>query len=195
MVPRGDVAHFAPAGYSVMLGLWDEPEKTTACSMPRLWGVFGCTTSYPIIDFRGFIATSSVRIRTFDPAVRTSPRGDLRSFCFRHPISWMFRSSASPTDRYGEELCAWISASPGDSDRRRVRTLFMPVGTQDPALRRVRREFPMTVTGKIQNFMMPMRRSKLGLKGCEVRREEIADPRTHCELSAAIARATQGRMV
>jgi fatty-acyl-CoA synthase len=60
-----------------------------------------------------------------------------------------------PDVRYGEELCAWIVAKPGqtvDEDSVRAFCQGRIAHYKVPRYMRFVREFPMTVTGKIQKF-------------------------------------------
>ncbi len=83
---------------------------------------------------------------------------EIEEFLYTHPDVEDVQVIGVPDERYGEELCAWVrmrdGAEPLDADgaarvrHRQARAL------QDPALRLVVDEFPMTVTGKIRKVEM-----------------------------------------
>ncbi len=71
-------------------------------------------------------------------------------------------------DRYGEELCAWIKVRAGESlSGEEIRAFCHGQIAHNKIPRYVEfvDEFPMTVTGKIQKFLMRETvEAKLGLK-------------------------------
>ena len=82
---------------------------------------------------------------------------EIEEFLFTHPKIEDVQSSACPTRKYGEELCAWIRLRPAENARRRGDQRLLPRPDrplQDPALCPLRRQFPMTVTGKVQKFKL-----------------------------------------
>ncbi|HEX4114036.1 MAG TPA: AMP-binding protein, partial [Stellaceae bacterium] len=62
-----------------------------------------------------------------------------------------------PDPKYGEELCAWVKLKPGESETAETIQAFCKnqiAHYKIPRYIRFVDAFPMTVTGKVQKFMM-----------------------------------------
>jgi len=154
IVPRGETGEFCTRGYSVMLGYWDDPERTAEAIDAAGWMYTG--------DLATMDADGYVRIvgRLKDMVIRGGeniyPR-EVEEFLFGHPKVLDVQIVGVPDARYGEELCAWIRLRDGEDAtvediyafcRGRIshykipRYVFFVDG------------FPMTITGKVQKFAM-----------------------------------------
>ena len=168
MVPRGQRGELCTRGYSVMLGYWDEPEKTAEVLDAQGWMHTG---DIAIIDAEGYC---NIVGRIKDMVIRGGenlyPR-EIEEFLYRHPKIQDVQIFGVADDRYGEELCAWIRTRARRNAHRRRGPRLLPRPDrpqQDPRYVEFVDEFPMTVTGKIQKFLMREAvEAKLGLKAAK----------------------------
>jgi fatty-acyl-CoA synthase len=168
VVPRGERGELCTRGYSVMLGYWDEPEKTTDVLDAQGWMHTG---DIAIIDSEGYC---NIVGRIKDMVIRGGenlyPR-EIEEFLFRHPKILDVQIFGVADDRYGEELCAWIRPRSGETltaDEVRAFCQGQIAHNKIPRYVEFVDEFPMTVTGKIQKFVMrDAVEAKLGLKAAK----------------------------
>jgi fatty-acyl-CoA synthase len=153
-VPRGETGEFCTRGYSVMLGYWDEPEKTADAIDQGRWMHTGDLAT---MDDDGYC---NIVGRIKDMVIRGGenvyPR-EIEEFLYGHPDIADVQVVGVPDARYGEELCAWVvmrgGAELSDEDVRefcRGRLAHFKV----PRYVVFTDGFPMTVTGKVQKFKM-----------------------------------------
>ncbi|HEX7760041.1 MAG TPA: AMP-binding protein [Caulobacteraceae bacterium] len=154
VTPRGAPGEICTRGYSVMLGYWDDPEKTAEAIDPEGWMHTG---DIGVIDDEGY---GNVVGRIKDMVIRGGenlyPR-EIEEFLYRHPKIADVQVVGVPDERFGEELCAWIRLHPGETaDESEVRTFCQGQIAHYKIPRYVRfvDEFPMTVTGKVQKFLI-----------------------------------------
>ena len=168
VVPRGQRGELCTRGYSVMLGYWDEAEKTADVLDAQGWMHTG---DIAIIDAEGYC---NIVGRIKDMVIRGGenlyPR-EIEEFLYRHPKIQDVQIFGVADDRYGEELCAWIRTRPGETlTAEEVRAFCHGQIAHNKIPRYVEfvDEFPMTVTGKIQKFLMREAvEAKLGLKAAK----------------------------
>jgi fatty-acyl-CoA synthase len=168
VVPRGERGELCTRGYSVMLGYWDEPEKTRDVLDANGWMHTG---DIAIIDAEGYC---NIVGRIKDMVIRGGenlyPR-EIEEFLYRHPKIQDVQIFGVADDRYGEELCAWIRTRPGETlttDEVRAFCQGQIAHNKIPRYVEFVDEFPMTVTGKIQKFLMREAvEAKLGLKAAK----------------------------
>jgi fatty-acyl-CoA synthase len=168
VVPRGMRGELCTRGYSVMLGYWDEPEKTRDVLDANGWMHTG---DIAIIDAEGYC---NIVGRIKDMVIRGGenlyPR-EIEEFLYRHPKIQDVQIFGVADDRYGEELCAWIRTRPGEAltaDDVRAFCHGQIAHNKIPRYVEFVDEFPMTVTGKIQKFLMrDAVETKLGLKAAK----------------------------
>ena len=82
---------------------------------------------------------------------------EIEEFLYTHPDIVDAQVIGVPDEKYGEELMAWVRLRPGaELDRGRAprRSARAARVLQDPAIRDLVEDFPMTVTGKVQKFKM-----------------------------------------
>ena len=166
-VERGEPGELCTKGYSVMLGYWQEPEKTDEA-----------------IDADGWMHTGDLAVmredgycnivgRIKDMVIRGGeniyPR-EIEEFLYTHPDILDAQVVGVPDERYGEELCAWIrmreGAQPLDAEAVRAFASGKLAHYKIPRYVRVVEEFPMTVTGKVRKVEMREKSvAELGLGG------------------------------
>ena len=154
VVPPGTPGELCTRGYSVMLGYWDEPEKTAAAIDADGWMHSG---DLAVIDGDGY-ATIVGRLK--DMVIRGGeniyPR-EIEEFLYAHPAVEDVAVVGVPDDRMGEELCAWIrlrAGMAGDEEEVRAFCRGRIAHYKVPRYVRFVDEFPTTVTGKVQKYLI-----------------------------------------
>ncbi|MES2196359.1 MAG: AMP-binding protein [Pseudomonadota bacterium] len=168
IVPRGERGELCTHGYSVMLGYWDEPEKTADVLDASGWMHTG---DIAIIDNEGYC---NIVGRIKDMVIRGGdnlyPR-EIEEYLYRHPKIQDVQIFGVADARYGEELCAWIRVRSGETltaDEVRGFCQGQIAHNKIPRYVEFVEEFPMTVTGKVQKFLMrDAVEAKLGLKAAK----------------------------
>jgi fatty-acyl-CoA synthase len=168
IVKRGERGELCTRGYSVMLGYWDEKEKTGEVLDAAGWMHTGDLAT---IDDAGYC---NIVGRIKDLVIRGGenlyPR-EIEEFLYRHPKIQDVQIFGVADSRYGEELCAWIRVRPGETlTAEEVRAFCDGQIAHNKIPRYVEfvDEFPMTVTGKIQKFVMrDAVEQRLGLKAAK----------------------------
>jgi fatty-acyl-CoA synthase len=154
IVPRGTPGQLLTRGYLVMLGYWDDEEKTREAIDPARWMKTGDLAT---IDDQGYC---NIVGRIKDMVIRGGenvyPR-EIEEFLYRHPKIQDVQVIGVPDRRYGEELCAWVRLREGENaTAEEIREFCRGQIAHYKIPRYVRfvESFPMTVTGKIQKFAM-----------------------------------------
>jgi fatty-acyl-CoA synthase len=154
VVPRGTSGEFCTRGYSVMLGYWDDPERTAQAIDDAGWMRTGDLAT---MDADGYC---NIVGRIKDMVIRGGenvyPR-EIEEFLYRHPKIQDVQVFGIPDERYGEELCAWVKLRAGETlTADEVREFCRDQIAHYKVPRHIRfvEEFPMTVTGKMQKFIM-----------------------------------------
>jgi fatty-acyl-CoA synthase len=157
IVPPGTPGEFLTRGYSVMLGYWNDPDKTREAIDAAGWMHTG---DMGTLDAEGY---GNVVGRIKDMVIRGGeniyPR-EIEEFLYRHPGISDVQVFGVPDERFGEELCAWIKPKGGaDISEKEVRDFCREriAYFKIPRYIRFVDEFPMTVTGKMQKFVMRQR--------------------------------------
>ncbi|MDN0076361.1 AMP-binding protein [Crenobacter sp. SG2303] len=164
IVPRGETGELLTRGYSVMLGYWGDEERTREVVDAAGWMHTG---DLAVIDEDGFC---NIVGRAKDMVIRGGenvyPR-EIEEFLYRHPKIQDVQVIGVPDDRYGEELCAWIRLRDGESateDEIRAFCQGQIAHYKIPRYILFVDAFPMTITGKIQKYLMRQAsKEKLGL--------------------------------
>ncbi|OFJ53389.1 AMP-binding protein [Mycolicibacterium grossiae] len=154
-VPRGTPGEFCTRGYSVMLGYWNDPEKTAEAIDPDGWMHTG---DLAVMRDDGY-CTVVGRIK--DMVIRGGenvyPR-EIEEFLYTHPDVEDAQVIGVPDPTYGEEVCAWIRMKPGRPPLDAPAVQAFAAGRlahyKIPRYVHVADEFPMTVTGKIRKVEM-----------------------------------------
>lgn len=154
VVPRGVQGEILSRGYSVMKGYWNDEERTAEARDTEGWMHTG---DLGIIDDEGYCKITG---RSKDMIIRGGeniyPR-EIEEFLYTHPAIADVQVFGIPDERYGEEICAWILKKPGHDVDLAILKEFCAgqiAHFKVPRFVRIVDEFPMTVTGKIQKFVM-----------------------------------------
>ncbi len=154
VVPRGMPGELCTRGYSVMLGYWDDPERTGEVIDGARWMHTG---DLAVIDADGYCRIVG---RLKDMIIRGGenvyPR-EIEEFLYTHPKVQDVQVFGVPDAKFGEQSCAWIHLREGCAaseaeiqDYCRHHLAYYKV----PHYVRFVDAFPMTVTGKVQKYLM-----------------------------------------
>jgi fatty-acyl-CoA synthase len=154
-VPRGTPGELCTRGYSVMLGYWDEPEKTAEVLDQARWMHTG---DLAVMDAEGYL---NIVGRIKDMVIRGGenvyPR-EVEEFLYTHPDVVDAQVIGVPDERYGEELMAWVrlreGAAPLTAEAVREFCAGRLAHYKVPRYVKVVEAFPMTVTGKVRKVEM-----------------------------------------
>ena len=154
VVDQGRPGELCTRGYSVMLGYWNEPEKTAEAVDPAGWMHTGDLAT---MDEAGYLRIVG---RIKDLVIRGGeniyPR-EVEEFLYTHPDVADVQVVGVPDPRYGEELLAAVRLRPGATateDELREFCRGRIAHYKVPRYVRFVDEFPMTVTGKVQKYKM-----------------------------------------
>jgi fatty-acyl-CoA synthase len=154
IVPRGVSGELCTRGYSVMQGYWGDPARTSQVLDEAGWMHTG---DLGVIDAEGYC---NIVGRIKDMIIRGGenvyPR-EVEEFLFKHPKIQGVACFGVPDPRFGEELCAWIQLRSGvtaGAEEIKQYCRGQIAHYKIPRYFEFVDEFPMTVTGKIQKFIM-----------------------------------------
>ena len=154
VVPIGKPGELCTRGYSVMLGYWNNPTASAEAIDQARWMHTGDLAT---MDAEGYI---NIVGRIKDMIIRGGenvyPR-EVEEFLYTHPGVSDVQVIGIPDAKYGEEIMAWIKPKPGFTltaeelkDFCRGKIAHYKI----PRYFKFVDAFPMTVTGKIQKFIM-----------------------------------------
>jgi len=161
-VPRGEPGEFCTKGYSVMLGYWNDPEKTAEAIDADGWMHTG---DLAVMREDGY---ANIVGRIKDMVIRGGeniyPR-EIEEFLYTHADVEDVQVVGVPDAKYGEELCAWIRIRPGatplDAEAVKAFATGKLAHYKIPRYVMLVDEFPMTVTGKIRKIEMRERSTEI----------------------------------
>jgi fatty-acyl-CoA synthase len=150
-VERDAVGELCTRGYSVMLGYWNQPEKTAEVIDADGWMHTGDLAQ---MDENGYIQITG---RSKDMVIRGGeniyPR-EIEEFLYTHPDIQDAQVIGVPDDKYGEELMAWIVLRDGaeilTAEHISVFAAKKLARQKIPRYVHTIDSFPMTVTGKVR---------------------------------------------
>jgi len=153
-VARGESGEFQTRGYSVMEGYWNEAEKTAQAIDAEGWMHTG---DLAVMDVDGYVnITGRIKDLIIRGGENISPR-EIEEFLYGHPDIIDVQVVGVPDEKFGEEVCAFIQARDGASvDTDAVREFCQGKIAHYKVPRYVLsiEDFPMTVTGKIQKYLL-----------------------------------------
>jgi fatty-acyl-CoA synthase len=154
LVERGQPGELCTRGYSVMLGYWDNPAATAQAIDAARWMHTGDLAT---MDADGYV---NIVGRIKDMIIRGGenvyPR-EVEEFIYTHPSVSDVQVIGVPSERYGEEVMAWVKPRPGCAVDAAALEAFCRgriAGYKVPRYWKIVDAFPMTVTGKVQKFRM-----------------------------------------
>jgi fatty-acyl-CoA synthase len=154
VVPRGQPGELCSRGYIVMLGYWNNEEATRQAIDSGRWMHTGDLAT---MDGDGYL---NIVGRIKDMIIRGGeniyPR-EVEEFLYTHPDVADVQVIGVPSERYGEEVMAWVRLREGANATGDELTAFCRgrIATfKIPRYWKLVDEFPMTVTGKVQKFKM-----------------------------------------
>jgi len=154
VLPRGVAGELCTRGYCVMLGYWGDAEATAASIDTARWMHSGDLAT---MDDEGYV---SIVGRIKDLIIRGGeniyPR-ELEEFLFTHPDIAEAQVIGVPCEIYGEQVMAWVRPKPGaelDEEGIRVYCRGRIAHFKVPKFVKIVDSFPMTVTGKVQKYVM-----------------------------------------
>ncbi|WP_067800922.1 AMP-binding protein [Actinomadura formosensis] len=154
-VPRGTPGEFCTRGYSVMLGYWDEPDRTAEAIDAARWMHTG---DLAVMDAGGYVnITGRIKDMVIRGGENIYPR-EIEEFLYTHPDIVDAQVIGVPDEKYGEELMAWVRLREGAAGLTAAELRAFCEGRlahyKIPRYVHVVDEFPMTVTGKIRKVQM-----------------------------------------
>ena len=163
-LPRGEAGEFCTKGYSVMLGYWNEPDKTAEAIDEAGWMRTG---DIGVMDDDGYVTiTGRIKDMVIRGGENIYPR-EVEEFLYTHPDILDAQVIGVPDAKYGEELMAWVRLKPGRDDLTAEQVREFATGKlarhKIPRYVHVVDEFPMTVTGKVRK--VDMRKTSIDILG------------------------------
>jgi fatty-acyl-CoA synthase len=154
-VPRGTPGELCTRGYSVMLGYWDEPDKTAEAIDAARWMHTG---DLAVMDDEGYVSiTGRIKDMVIRGGENVYPR-EVEEFLYSHPDILDAQVIGVPDAKYGEELMAWVRLRPGaeplTAEALREFCSGRLAHYKIPRYVHLVDEFPMTVTGKVRKVQM-----------------------------------------
>ncbi|MFL6122694.1 AMP-binding protein [Actinophytocola sp.] len=154
-VPRGTPGELCTRGYSVMLGYWEQPDKTAEAIDNARWMHTG---DLAIMDDEGYLnITGRIKDMVIRGGENIYPR-EIEEFLYTHPDILDAQVIGVPDERNGEELMVWIRMKEGATPLTAEAIHQFCQGKlahyKVPRYVHVVDEFPMTVTGKIRKVEM-----------------------------------------
>ncbi|CCA90596.1 AMP-binding protein [Novosphingobium sp. PP1Y] len=153
-LPIGEQGEYCSRGYAVMLGYWEDPERTAEAIDAEGWMHSG---DLAVMDADGYVRiTGRIKDMIIRGGENIYPR-EIEEFLLTHPQILDAQVFGVDDEKFGEEVCAWIIARPDADlstqcvlDHCRGRIAHFKV----PRYIRFVERFEMTVTGKAQKFAM-----------------------------------------
>ena len=154
IVPAGQPGELLTRGYLVMLRYWDDAERTAEAVDAAGWMHTGDLAT---IDAQGYCCiVGRIKDMIIRGGENVYPR-EVEEFLYGHPDIEEVQIIGVPDERFGEQLCAWIKLRDGRSVTTEQIQDFCKgqiAHFKIPHYVKIVDSFPMTVTGKIQKFVM-----------------------------------------
>ncbi|MGA4855722.1 AMP-binding protein [Streptomyces koyangensis] len=152
-VPRGEAGELCTRGYSVMLGYWEEPERTAEAVDPAGWMHTG---DLAVLRQDGYVEIVG---RIKDMIIRGGeniyPR-EIEEFLYTHPKIADVQVVGVPDGKYGEEVLACVipkqNAGPLTLEELRAFCRDRLAHYKVPSRLQLLDAFPMTVSGKVRKI-------------------------------------------
>jgi fatty-acyl-CoA synthase len=160
----GEQGEICSRGYGVMAGYWNEEERTAETIDKEGYLHSGDLGE---MDSDGYVkVTGRIKDMIIRGGENIYPR-EVEEYLYTHPEIAEAQVFGIPDAKYGEQVCAWVQLRPGSSlTAEGVREYCAGQIThfKVPKFVKIVDEYPMTVTGKMQKFVMRDKMSEeLGL--------------------------------
>ncbi|MCW1430782.1 AMP-binding protein [Novosphingobium sp. JCM 18896] len=153
-LPIGEQGEYCSRGYAVMLGYWNDPDKTAEAIDAEGWMHSGDLAT---IDAAGYVRiTGRIKDMIIRGGENIYPR-EIEEYLLTHPAVADAQVFGVADEKYGEEVCAWVIAKPGvvlSGEEIIAHCKGRIAHYKVPRYVRVVEAFAMTVTGKAQKFEM-----------------------------------------
>jgi fatty-acyl-CoA synthase len=154
-VPRGAPGELCTRGYSVMLGYWQQPDKTAEAVDSARWMHTG---DLAVMDDDGYLSiTGRIKDMVIRGGENVYPR-EVEEYLYTHPDILDAQVIGVPDAKWGEELMAWIRMRPGAEPLTAQSLRDFCQGRlahyKIPRYVHITEDFPMTVTGKVRKVEM-----------------------------------------
>jgi fatty-acyl-CoA synthase len=154
-VARDTPGELCTRGYSVMLGYWNQPDKTSEAIDAARWMHTG---DLAVMDGDGYLSiTGRIKDMVIRGGENIYPR-EVEEFLYTHPDILDAQVIGVPDAKYGEELMAWIRLRPGAAPVTAGALREFCAGRlahyKIPRYVHITDDFPMTVTGKVRKVEM-----------------------------------------
>ncbi|MBT2364218.1 AMP-binding protein [Streptomyces sp. ISL-10] len=155
---RGEAGELCTRGYSVMLGYWEEPEKTAEAIDAGRWMHTG---DLAVMREDGYVQiVGRIKDMIIRGGENVYPR-EIEEFLYTHPKIADVQVVGVPDERYGEEILACVIPRDADdaptpeeiTDFCRERLAHYKI----PRRVEILRDFPMTVSGKVRKVELRRR--------------------------------------
>jgi fatty-acyl-CoA synthase len=154
VLPRGQSGELCTRGYSVMLGYWNNPAATEQAIDASRWMHTGDLAT---MDDAGYVKIVG---RIKDMIIRGGenifPR-EVEEYLYGHADVSDVQVVGVPSERYGEEVMAWVKVHEGAQVSAEALDAFCRgkiASFKIPRYWKFVDGFPMTATGKIQKYRM-----------------------------------------
>ena len=154
VVATGEKGEICCKGYGVMQGYWNDPERTADTIDAQGWLHSG---DIGVMDNEGY---TQITGRIKDMIIRGGENiypAEVEDFLYTHPAIQEVQVFGIPDQRFGEIVCAWVKPQEGESlSAEEIKEFCRDKITHFKVPHHIRfvEEYPMTVTGKIQKFIM-----------------------------------------
>jgi fatty-acyl-CoA synthase len=165
-VPRGEPGELCTRGYSVMLGYWEQRDKTDEVIDRARWMHTG---DLAVMDEESYVnITGRIKDMVIRGGENVYPR-EIEEFLYTHPDIMDAQVIGVPDAKYGEELMVWLRMREGaealNAESLREYCTGKLAHYKIPRYVHVVDEFPMTVTGKVRK--VEMREKSIELLGLQ----------------------------
>ena len=153
-VPRGETGELCTRGYSVMLGYWNDEQRTAEAVDAD---GFMYTGDLAVMDEEGYGAiVGRIKDMVIRGGENVYPR-EIEDYLYTHPKVADVQVVGVPDARYGEEICAWIRLGAGEALSAEEVIAYCRgqiAHYKIPRYVRFVEAFPLTVTGKVQKYLI-----------------------------------------
>ena len=150
----GETGEVCARGYGVMLGYWEDPERTEQTIDPEGWLHSGDLGE---MDAEGYVKiTGRIKDMIIRGGENVYPR-EIEEFLYSHPDIQEVQVFGVPDAKYGEQVAAWVQVRDGSALTPKEIGEYCAgqiTHFKIPRYIKLVDDYPMTVTGKMQKFVM-----------------------------------------